>query len=111
MYHGDSVLPGGTDHVGLTMLDIGDCGVAFCGGLIGRKESGKMCILPDCQVKCHKVIKCDMKIQGQSASNCHVFIDCSREDKSQVWVCVNIPFENLCLHWEVLNDNKRPMVV
>ena len=109
--HGDSVLPGGADYVGLTMLDIGECGVAFCGGLIGRKGSGKMCVLSGCQVKCHKVTKCDMKLRGQSESNCHVFIDCSRDEKAHVWACVNIPFENLHADWDELKNDKRPMEV
>ena len=111
MYHGDRNLPGGTNYVGLTMLNIGECGRAFCGKLIGGKESGKMCVedLNVCKIKCHCTTQWYMTTRSLSKSSCHVFIDVNRDDKYQVWIGVNVPFENISAQWDILKDNKRSM--
>ena len=38
-----------------------------------------------------------------------VFIDVHKCKKAQIWVGINIPFENVDVQWDTLKDDKCPM--
>jgi hypothetical protein len=92
---GSSGLLGGGSDVGIVCLDIGDLGVTFCGGSIG-KGGHKMCIASECTVASHSS-KILVDQTGAPLESDLMFIEAGRKsaELSMVFVTPTIPSARL----------------